>query len=51
MGFALRLAMQVDARIDRFGAARETLLLPAVERLQPRRGIWRGAHDHRMRPR
>src|SRR5215469_5911924 len=35
---ALGLAVQVDAVIERFGAAGEALLEPPVERLEPRRG-------------
>ena len=42
MRLVLRAAMQVDATVDRFGAARQPLLLPALERRDRRRGFGAG---------
>src|SRR5260370_36336146 len=41
MGFALGLAVEVEARIDRLDAAGAAPLLPALERFAPRRRFFR----------
>ena len=47
MRLALGLAVEVDAVIERFGAARQALLEPPIERLEPGRGPCTGRGDPR----
>src|ERR1700746_266140 len=49
MRLALGLAVEVDAVIERFGAARQALLEPPIERLEPGRGPCTGRGDARRR--
>src|SRR6516162_10813486 len=51
MRLALGLAVEVDAVIERFGAAGEALLEPPVERLEPGRGPCSGRWGARRRTR
>src|SRR5262249_38597499 len=51
MRLALGLAVKVDAGVDRFGAAREALLEPPIERLEPGRGPCSGRSRSRRRAR
>src|ERR1700704_1670732 len=41
VGLALRLAVQIDARVDVEGAAGKPLLLPTTQRLEARYPLWR----------
>src|SRR6516162_10953311 len=46
---ALGLAVEVDAAVERFGAAGKALLEPPIERRDPRRGPCSGCGDARRR--
>src|SRR5262249_7744888 len=51
MGLALGFAVQVDAEIDRFGAACKPLLAPGIKRCEGSRRPCNGRRRARRRPR